>query len=45
MSFCNVKVENLVQGELDAERFRGVSPKVHWSGGPLVQRFVSPKVR
>ena len=25
-------------------RFRGVSPKVHWSEGPLVRRFVSPKV-
>jgi hypothetical protein len=24
--------------------FRGVSPKVYWSEGPLVRRFVSPKV-
>ena len=28
-----------------ARRFRGVSPKVHLSEGPLVRRFVSPKVR
>ena len=27
------------------DRFRGVSPKVHWSEGSLVRRSVSPKVR
>jgi hypothetical protein len=26
------------------DRFRGDSPKVHWSEGPLVRRFVCPKV-
>ena len=38
-------LSNAFPSNVGVFRFRGVSPKVHWSEGPLVRRFVSPKFR